>query len=52
MVELGEGLKKLKGKVTPWEGQQSQLTQTSAAPRDQETNQEHTGAGLRPLAHV
>jgi hypothetical protein len=28
MVELGEGLKKLKGRVTPEEEQQSRLTQT------------------------
>jgi hypothetical protein len=28
MVELGEGLNKLKGRAIPWEDLQSQLTQT------------------------
>jgi hypothetical protein len=39
MVKLGEGLKKLKGRMTPKENQQSQLTLTLRFPRDWATNQ-------------
>lgn len=47
MVELGEELKKLKGRVTLYEAQQSQ-----GASRDWATNQEYKLAGLRSLAHT
>ena len=39
MVELGEGLEKLKERATPEEGQQYQLTRTMGTSRDWATNQ-------------
>jgi hypothetical protein len=48
MAELWEGWQKLIRRVTPWEDQQSQLTQIQGASKDWATNQEHA----RLLAHI